>query len=463
MAPAAKRATKQTRGVAVSKTKGSQSKTAKKGRTTKITVKLHLPRKQPNKKGGKKAATTPAAAKKKSTEKQWPEAKATHKCDLKGTEKVQAEAFMQTAAASALAGVRICHGGPFGASIVRDGVVISCAHNMVLHCGDPTKHAEMNAIHMACKALGTHDLSDCDLYTTCEPCPMCWGAVQWSGLRKAYIGVDRHTAAKYGFDDKVFYDEVDAKAGHYGLKRYGYITDTSVKGKKNQQRVHKNMVEIFDGVCHVEVAKRFADPEHNRSLGDKGASSTVCHEKLANSCKPVRHVSECDSSKKPLGMEVHEHYMKEAIKAAEIGVRDRKNKEREPFGCVVVKEGQIVAEAHNMVLESRDATATAEVTAIRAASARLRTHNLDGCYLYSTAHPDLMSLGAILWARISRVYCGVTQQLAAQCGHDAGMNHFKDLLEVQNGQQATKVFRNIAVKDCEAVFKEWSDRNGVIY
>lgn len=387
---------------------------------------------------------------------------------LTGEEKLQAEAFMQTAAASARAGVRSCHGGPFGASIVRDGVVISCAHNMVLHCHDPTKHAEMNAIHMACKALGTHDLSDCDLYTTCEPCPMCWGAVQWSGLRKAYIGVDRFTAAKYGFDDKVFYDEVDAKAGHYGLSRYGYISDTntsSAKGKVKKERIHKNMVEIYDGVCHLEVAKTFADPSHNRTLGEKLRESvynSVCHEKLAESNKPVRHVSECETSRH-VGMENHERFMTEAIRAAQIGVRDRRNKDREPFGCVVVKDGTVVAEAHNMVVEGRDATATAEVTAIRAASSRLKTHNLEGCTLYSTAHPDLMSLGAILWARIPKVYCGVTQQLAAQCGHDEGMSHFKDLLVMQQGKGNTKVFRNVAMKDCEEVFREWSDRNGVIY
>eukprot|EP00929_Paragymnodinium_shiwhaense_P020565 TRINITY_DN1366_c0_g1_i2.p2 TRINITY_DN1366_c0_g1~~TRINITY_DN1366_c0_g1_i2.p2 ORF type:complete len:452 (-),score=127.37 TRINITY_DN1366_c0_g1_i2:458-1813(-) len=443
-------AAKNSRSVVLSKTKSAARGTKKAGST--ITLKLRLNDKKTGKasvsisKGGTKNGSLKAGTQK------------------KDEETLAAEAFMQTAAASALAGVRCCHGGPFGASIVRDGVVISCAHNMVLHCGDPTKHAEMNAIHMACKALGTHDLSDCDLYTTCEPCPMCWGAVQWSGLRKAYIGVDRHTAAKYGFDDKVFYDEVDAKAGHYGLKRYGYIADTSAKtkAKKHLKRVHKNMVEIYDGVCHAECAKMFADPDHNRTLADK-ATRMVSGEKLAGTHKPVRHVSECETSKKQDGMEEHEQYMKEAIRAAQIGVRDRKSKEREPFGCVVVKDGQVVAEAHNMVLESRDATATAEVTAIRAASSRLRTHNLEGCTLYSTAHPDLMSLGAILWARISKVYCGVTQQLAAKCGHDAGILHFKDLLEVQAGKQATKVIRNVAVDDCEAVFKEWSDRNGVIY
>eukprot|EP00439_Symbiodinium_sp_Y106_P065804 s1529_g10.t1 len=172
------------------------------------------------------------------------------------TEREIAESFMRAAAMSALAGIRLQHGGrmtyvptnrtftwncsrrresPFGAAVVRDGVIISCAHNMVLHRGDPCCHAEMNAIQQACQALGSHDLSECELFTTCEPCPMCWGAVQWSRLGRAYIGVDRHTAAKYGFDDKVFYDEIDSKAGHYGIKRTPLVTIASLEKGANHR------------------------------------------------------------------------------------------------------------------------------------------------------------------------------------------------------------------------------------
>ncbi|CAE8619776.1 unnamed protein product [Polarella glacialis] len=139
-------------------------------------------------------------------------AKVVTKSDDKETSLATAEAFMQSAAASALAGIRLGHGGPFGATIVRDGVIIAAAHNMVLHRKDPTGHAEMNAIQQACQALGSHDLSDCELFTTCEPCPMCWGAVQWARLCKVHIGVDRHTAAKYGFDDKACFTPPPHKA-----------------------------------------------------------------------------------------------------------------------------------------------------------------------------------------------------------------------------------------------------------
>merc|ERR1712060_573322 len=110
-----------------------------------------------------------------------------------------------------------------------------------------------------------------------------------------------------------------------------------------------------------------------------------------------------------------------------------------------------------------DATATAEVNAIRAATRRLETHNLSGCDIYCTVHPDLMSLGAILWARIDNVYCGVTQQVAAQSGFEEGIIHFKDLIETtDNERKITDVVEGVAKDDCEKVFQEWSDRNGVL-
>jgi len=376
-----------------------------------------------------------------------------------------AEAFMSSAAASALAGVRLGHGGPFGATIVRDGVIVACAHNMVLHKKDPSKHAEMNAIQQACQAIGSHDLSDCELYTTCEPCPMCWGAVQWARLGKIHIGVDRHTAAKYGFDDKVFYDEIDAQAGCYGLRRCGFIVDTSEGSSRAPGRVHKNMVQVYDGVMAEASARLFTDPLVNRTLRRRFSSRDGL--KLAEAYKEVFARSPAAPPPallptEPPVQQRREAFMQLAIAAAERGARQGLSKEREPFGAVVVREGAVIAEAFNTVLESRDATATAEVNAIRAATQALGTHNLEGCELYCTSHPDLMSLGAILWARISRVYCGVTQQLAAQCGFEDGILHFKDLLE-HGGRQATTVVEGVAHSQCEAVFREWSDRNGVIY
>lgn len=376
-----------------------------------------------------------------------------------------ARAFMCSAAASALAGVRLGHGGPFGASIVRDGVIIACAHNMVLHMQDPSRHAEMNAIQQACQAIGSHDLSDCELYTTCEPCPMCWGAVQWSRLGKVHIGVDRHTAAKYGFDDKVFYDEVDDKAGCYGLRRCGYIADTSSDQQKGTERVEKNMVQVYDGILLDDAQKLFTDPTLNRTMKRRFGSRDGV--KLAEAFKEVfaREPHSPPPSAlllDPQELEKHEAFMKMALTAAQRGAKQGLSKEREPFGAVLVREGAVLAEAFNTVLESRDATATAEVNAIRAATSKIGHHSLEGCDLYCTTHPDLMSLGAVLWARISRVYCGVSQQVAAQCGFEEGLLHFKDLLD-HGGREMTEVVDGVAMPECEAVFKEWSDRNGVIY
>lgn len=382
------------------------------------------------------------------------------------SEKEIAEAFMRAAAMSALGGIRLQHGGPFGAAVVRDGVIVSCAHNMVLHRGDPCCHAEMNAIQQACQSLGTHDLSDCELFTTCEPCPMCWGAVQWSRLGKAYIGVDRHTAAKYGFDDKVFYDEIDAKAGHYGIKRMGYIPNTSESSQPKQERIVKNMLDVYDGILKQDCEELFKDTSVNstmrRRFGGKGGRQVQTAYKLVFD-REAGQLSPPTGPSEP-ALADHEKFMRMAIAAAVRGAKAGHAKERECFGAVIVKDGIVIAEACNTVLSARDATATAEVNVIRAATSRLGTYSLEGCDLYVTAHPDLMSLGAILWSRISRVYCGVTQQFVAQCGFEEGLLHLKDLLETESGgAYVTQVVPGVAAADCEAVFREWSDRNGVVY
>jgi len=376
------------------------------------------------------------------------------------------EACMQNAAASARVGIRLEHGGPFGAAIVRDGVIVSSAHNMVLTNKDPTCHAEMTAIRQACQMLGTHDLSDCQIYTTCEPCPMCWGAVSWSRLNKAYIGVNRHTAAKYGFDDKVFYDEIDGKSGAYGWKRFGYIPDTSKSVKQEPERVEKNMVEIYDGVLREDCEQLFTDPSINKTYRRRYVQEGT--EALHRSVKeafPDAGIKRCITleSSPSTSLAQHEGFMNMAVAAAERGAKNGTSKEREPFGAVIVKDGAVIATACNTVCSSRDATATAEINAIRAATENLGTYNLEGCEIYTVCQPDVMSLGAILWSRISRAYCGVTQKFASHYGFEEGTLHFKDLLEDSAGRKVVEVVEGIAAQECEAVFKEWSDRNGVIY
>lgn len=118
------------------------------------------------------------------------------------------EHHMRLAQQSALKGIKDNDGGPFGACIVKDNQVIAVAHNTVLKDADPTCHAEMNAIRLAAKHLKTHLLAGCEIYTTAEPCPMCLAAIYWARIERIYVSVDRTTAARFGFDDALFYQQI---------------------------------------------------------------------------------------------------------------------------------------------------------------------------------------------------------------------------------------------------------------
>jgi tRNA(Arg) A34 adenosine deaminase TadA len=115
--------------------------------------------------------------------------------------------FMREAVALAAKNANGNGGGPFGAVIVKDGKIISAASNSVTPDNDPTAHAEVNAIRQACKQLGTHDLTGCVLYTSCEPCPMCLSAAYWAHVDKIYFAADRNDAEKAGFSDAFIYNQ----------------------------------------------------------------------------------------------------------------------------------------------------------------------------------------------------------------------------------------------------------------
>jgi guanine deaminase len=118
------------------------------------------------------------------------------------------EEFMREAIRLSIEKMNAGHGGPFGAVIVRNGQIIARGFNNVTSSNDPTAHAEVDAIRKACAALGTHQLTDCELYTSCEPCPMCLGAIYWARPRKVYFGNTKHDAAQAGFDDQFIYEEL---------------------------------------------------------------------------------------------------------------------------------------------------------------------------------------------------------------------------------------------------------------
>lgn len=116
--------------------------------------------------------------------------------------------FMDEAIKSAIGGVNNNEGGPFGCVIVKDGQIIGRGNNKVTSSNDPTAHAEVEAIRDACKHLNSFQLTDCIIYTSCEPCPMCLGAIYWARPSKVYYGCDKKDAADIGFDDDFIYKEL---------------------------------------------------------------------------------------------------------------------------------------------------------------------------------------------------------------------------------------------------------------
>lgn len=120
----------------------------------------------------------------------------------------EAEAFMRVAIEQARRNMHAGAGGPFGACIVRDGKVIASAGNTVLRDNDPTAHAEINAIRAAGRELDSYWLDGCVMFCTCEPCPMCLGAIYWARLDAVYCGCSRDDADRIGFADKDIYEDL---------------------------------------------------------------------------------------------------------------------------------------------------------------------------------------------------------------------------------------------------------------
>ncbi len=121
------------------------------------------------------------------------------------------EKFMQEAILLSHNGVVNNEGGPFGCVVVKDNEIVGRGNNKVTSSNDPTAHAEVTAIRDACKNLGTFQLDECEIYTSCEPCPMCLGAIYWARPKIVYYANNRQDAADIGFDDSMIYDEMKAE------------------------------------------------------------------------------------------------------------------------------------------------------------------------------------------------------------------------------------------------------------
>jgi len=124
------------------------------------------------------------------------------------------ETYMKEAIRLSKQNIKNGTGGPFGAVIVKDGKIIASGTNCVTSSNDPTAHAEVVAIRNACKTLNTFQLDDCEIYSSCEPCPMCLGAIYWARPKKIYFAASRIDAAASGFDDSLIYDEISLPIEH---------------------------------------------------------------------------------------------------------------------------------------------------------------------------------------------------------------------------------------------------------
>lgn len=148
------------------------------------------------------------------------------------------DSLITLAAREAKHGSKIGDGGPFGAVITDNkGNIISIKHNTVLKDNDPTAHAEVNAIREACKILDTHDLSDCTIYSSCEPCPMCLSAIIWSNIKKVYYSSTRTDAENIGFRDEAIYEYL---AGTNKI-----IEKERIKNKECEEVMKKYDKEIY--------------------------------------------------------------------------------------------------------------------------------------------------------------------------------------------------------------------------
>jgi len=121
---------------------------------------------------------------------------------------MEQQSWMTKAVQIALENVLRRHGGPFGAIVVRNGQIVGTGRNEVTATNDPTAHAEVQAIRDACRNLNTFQLTDCELYTSCEPCPMCLGAIYWARPKAVYFASTKQDAAKIGFDDQFIYEQI---------------------------------------------------------------------------------------------------------------------------------------------------------------------------------------------------------------------------------------------------------------
>ena len=140
--------------------------------------------------------------------------------------------FMREAIQLSIDNLTSKKGGPFGAVVVKDGIVIARGSNEVTSTNDPTAHAEVVAIRNACKALDSFQLTGCEIYTSCEPCPMCLAAIYWARPDKIYYGNSKEDAAAIGFDDQFIYEEIEKPITERKIFTEQLLRDEALAGFK---------------------------------------------------------------------------------------------------------------------------------------------------------------------------------------------------------------------------------------
>ena len=153
----------------------------------------------------------------------------------------QQKKFMREAIRLSMENVKSGNGGPFGAVIVKNGKIIATAVNEVTKSNDPTAHAEIVAIRNACATLNSFQLDGCDIYCSCEPCPMCLGAIYWARPDAIYFGNSKEDAAEINFDDNFIYDELDISLNERKLPTIQLLRDEAqsafIQWQKNEEKI----------------------------------------------------------------------------------------------------------------------------------------------------------------------------------------------------------------------------------
>ncbi|TVU39839.1 hypothetical protein EJB05_13280 [Eragrostis curvula] len=322
--------------------------------------------------------------------------------------------FLTKAVEEAYRGVDCGDGGPFGAVVVRnDEVVVSC-HNMVLKHTDPTAHAEVTAIREACKKLGKIELSDCEIYASCEPCPMCFGAVHLSRIKRLVYGAKAEAAIAIGFDDFI----ADA------LRGTGFYQKANLEIKKADGNGALIAEQVFE-----KTKEKFQIKARESYGATPCVPITIISAHLIllawpqSTNEPVLlslllTMASMDMEASPGCQDKDYRFMEKAVDEA---YRATECGDGWPFGAVVVRDGEVVVSGHNMVRRNTDPSAHAEVTAIREACKKLGKIDLSTCELYASCEPCPMCLGTIYYSKIKNVVYGAKAEVAVAAGINASV------------------------------------------